>query len=137
MELTGRYRIGAFIIDMIIVSLIASFIESMFSIFDESSVIELFGFSFKLVYSLSIPFYLSYFILFDLLNDGKSIGKMVFGIKVVFIDYKEVQLGTLLKRTILKTLSIIILPISVLMFVLNKRFTFHDYYTNTITVREI
>lgn len=134
MDTTQKRRIGAFIIDVMIIGLFTTFAENILSIFNEKISFDALGITFNYTFSFSVLFYVFYFLLFDFLNNGDTIGKMVFKVKVVFLDKTEVPKAIHLKRSLLKILGIVILPISVLLFFLNKHFTIHDRFYQTITI---
>lgn len=134
MDNTQKKRIGAFIIDLMVISLFATFAENIMSIFNDQISLKAFGLTFNYTFSFSVLFYVSYFLLFDLTNYGVTLGKMLFKIKVVFQDKTELPKSIRLKRSMLKIFGIIILPITVLLFFLNKYFTIHDHFNQTVTI---
>jgi uncharacterized RDD family membrane protein YckC len=134
MNNTQKRRIGAFIIDAIVIGFFATFAENIFSLFDEKFSFDALGLTFYYKFSFSILFYVFYFVLFDLINNGVTLGKMIFKIKVVFLDETELPKVTRLKRSLLKVVGIVILPIAVLLFFLNNFFTIHDHFCQTITI---
>lgn len=76
-----------------------------------------------------------YFIIFDLFNHGNSFGKTIFSIKVVNIEnLKNVEVKTLILRTILKMLSTILLPFSIITYLYNG-FTLHEKFSKTKTIQ--
>ncbi len=133
---TQQRRIGAFLIDVIIISILVTIMENMLSYIFETKNFELLGIRFHLRIGTSIFFYMCYFIIFDLLNNGSTLGKLLFGIKVVQEDETEISKKTSIKRTLLKVVSIMILPLAILLFLFSDYFTIQDYYSCTITVKK-
>jgi len=129
-----KRRIGAFIIDVMVISLFATFAENIMSTFNDQISFNVLGLKLNYTFSFSILFYVSYFLLFDLMNHGVTIGKILFKIRVVFQDKTELPKSIHLKRSMLKIVGIIIFPIAVLLFFLNKYFTVHDHFCRTITI---
>jgi len=137
MNNTQKRRVGAFIIDLMVIGFFVTFAENILSFFIEKISFDALGLTFNYTFSFSILFYVSYFLLFDLINNGITLGKMIFKIKVVFLDKTELTKATHLKRSLLKILGIIILPIAVLLFFLNKYFTIHDHFCQTTTIPKV
>ena len=137
MNSTQKRRVGAFIIDLMVIGIFASFAENIISFFIEKVSFDALGLTFNYTFSFSILFYVFYFLLFDLINNGITLGKMIFKIEVVFIDKTELTKATHLKRSLLKILGIIILPIAMLLFFLNNFFTIHDHFCQTITITKV
>lgn len=136
MDNTQKRRMAAFIIDAVIIGFFATFAESILSLFNEKISFSPFGLKFNYTFSLSILFYVSYFLMFDLVNNGITPGKMIFKIKIVFLDKTVPPKAIHLKRSLLKIFGIIILPIAVLLFFLNKFYTIHDHFCQTVTIRK-
>jgi uncharacterized RDD family membrane protein YckC len=137
MNQTQKRRVGAFVLDLMVIGIFTTFAENILSFFIDKVSFDALGLTFNHTFSFSILFYVSYFLLFDLINNGVTLGKMIFKIEVVFLDKTELTKATHLKRSLLKILGIIILPIAVLLFFLNKFFTIHDYFCQTITVPKL
>ena len=136
MKSTQQRRIGAFIIDVFIVTVFVTFTENLLSSTIEAKNFDLFGIQFDLRIGTSFLLYVCYFIIFDLINNGITAGKLIFGIKVVHKDETEISKGVSIKRSLLKITSIIILPLSILLFLFSDYFTIQDYYSRTLTVRK-
>jgi len=136
MKSTQQRRIGAFIIDVFIVSVFVTLTENMLSSVIEAKSFALFGIQFDLRIGTSFLLYVCYFIIFDLINNGITAGKLIFGIKVVHEDETQISKGVRVKRSLLKIISIIILPLSILLFLFSDYFTIQDYYSRTLTVRK-
>ena len=120
--------------DVITIGALITFTENLFFYFNEIQSFEFFGIHMNYKFGASFLLYLCYFLIFDIFNNGNTIGKLILGINVVSNDQSILTGGIRMKRTLLKMLSIIILPISVLLFLFNDSFTIHDHYSNTMTV---
>ena len=127
-------RIFAFMGDIIAIGSINTFAENIFSFFNESESFVFLGLHFTYNFSVSFLLYLCYFMLFDLINHGTTFGKLIFGIKIASKDESKLATTVCLKRSLLKIVSIIILPIAAALFLFKDRFTIHDHFANTITV---
>ncbi|MBT8387408.1 MAG: RDD family protein [Ignavibacteria bacterium] len=134
MKSTQQKRIGAFIIDIVLMGGIISLVEGIFSNFFESQPFELWGLSFNYRFSFAIVVYLCYFFLFDLFKNGRTVGKMVVGVKLLHIENLKLSKRDHFTRSLLKIVSITILPISILLFLFKDHFTIHDQFAKTITV---
>lgn len=131
MDNRQKRRIGAFILDALIIGIFSTFAENIISLFTEKFSFNALGLTFYYTFSVSILFYVFYFLLFDQFNSGVTFGKMVFKIKVVFYNNNELPKRIHMKRSLLKILSIIILPVAVLLFFLNSCFTIQDHFCQT------
>ncbi len=94
-------RIGSFIIDFILLSIFVGL---------ASISLELMGFKPSITEALRlavlIPIVVFYSLAFELLNDGRSIGKMMLGIKVIRVDGKEVSTYDFLTRWMFRWIDI-------------------------------
>lgn len=88
-------RFFAYIVDNICISaLVAIMIGSSFNLLGLEKSSQLFS-----VYGiLSLVVYLTYFILMTKLNDGQTLGKMIFGIKVICFREENLSWSTVLVR---------------------------------------
>lgn len=129
-------RILAFIIDMIIVSIITSALQSMLSNIFQPKEYLFIGMSIKTTHGFSLVFYLIYFFVFDFLNQGKTLGKILFRNQVIFPDNRKPSIINLMTRTVLKIVSILILPIAILLYLFNNRFTLQDHFTKTTVIAD-
>lgn len=66
-----------------------------------------------------------YFLLFDFFNKGNTAGKAVMGLRTRNFSAQELPLKTRIGRTLLKLVSMIVLPISAIVYLLNGN-TLHD-----------
>ena len=119
-------RILAFFIDNLIIVFIFSLLNSIVNLEYGKYDIEIFNVVWKIIITPIIFFYLIYFILFDAFNDGITIGKRIFRIK---IDAKE---NKLIKRSIVKSLSYLLLPFTLIFWVILGKLP-QDYFMKTVT----
>lgn len=127
-------RIVALWIDMFVAGLIYGVIENFLPQVFEPIEKDLFGIQVRLQLSLAVLFYLLYFLVFDLLNQGVTVGKLVLKIKVVKGEDSRLTAAEHVVRTLLKMVSLIFLPIAALIFLFNKNYALHDRYTGTNTM---
>lgn len=128
-----KERVLALVIDLFIISLVISIIGSFLTLNKEIKNFQLFEIDFMLGYSYIFVFYFLYFFLFDFLFDGRTLGKKAFNIKVVKFD-NNMELKHRILRSILKVISIWLLPFSGLLFLFGN-YTFHDKVCKSNTVR--
>ncbi|QMU63828.1 MAG: hypothetical protein GKR88_09860 [Flavobacteriaceae bacterium] len=119
-------RILAFFVDNLIVVFIFSLLNSLFNLEYNTYDFEMFNNIWKVKVTPIILFYLIYFILSDLLNKGITLGKFLFRIKVNASEKK------LIKRSIIKTLSYLILPITLIFWIVMNKLP-QDYFLNIKT----
>lgn len=85
----------AFILDTLCISAVTSILLgvpfNLLQLDKTDEITSLYG-------ALGIVVYLLYFILLTRLNDGQTIGKMVFGLKVVSLDGKKLTWATVIVR---------------------------------------
>lgn len=130
-------RICAYIIDSTIISVFYSICKSLInSPVDKYEHIFIFmnrqiRLNYRFDFLLLIIF--SYYFLFDFLNNGNSIGKIILNIKVVTFDNKMLTLKTRLIRTILKSLYFSLFPLLFLHFIYAKTILY-DKLLNTKTI---
>ncbi|MEM9686114.1 MAG: RDD family protein, partial [Bacteroidota bacterium] len=92
------------------------------------------GMAFTMGVTLAPVFYGVYFIVFDLVNDGRTLGKLMLGILVVSKDGAALSPKKQLLRSLYKMLSVLLLPLSIGLFLFKDHYTFQDYYMGTITL---
>lgn len=129
-------RIGSFLIDISIIETVSSLIANFIPIKIKVSSFELLGKNFYINISFIIILYILYFILFDILNNGKTLGKILFKIKVLSIENNNLSKVKLVIRSFYKILSILILPISIILYYFYNYFTIQDRICKTKTVME-
>ena len=113
-------RFLAFFIDLIIINaLIGVFgflLKNEFSLyktmFGETSV------NFKL--SFELFYYLIYFVFFDIFKEGISIGKKATGLFIIDQQGQIPDRNELVKRTFLKMLGVLLLPLAALIYLLGE-----------------
>jgi uncharacterized RDD family membrane protein YckC len=125
-------RIFALVVDLVFISQISVLINNIIRINYEISTFNLYETKISYGYSFMVVVYLIYFIFFDYFYNGKTIGKRIFSIYVVGKSY-NLNIKQNIIRSILKVVSIIILPFSAFIFLIDNS-TFHDKYFNTTTL---
>lgn len=127
-------RITAFIIDVVVISFGTSLINSILPITFLLTDVSLFGVDARLGITLGIFTYFIYFTIFDIISNGNTIGKQLVKITTISNTLKKLRLKDLILRSFYKTLSIIILPISVIIFLFTKEYTIQDKLVKTTTI---
>jgi uncharacterized RDD family membrane protein YckC len=122
-------RFLAFLIDFIIVSFIYKILDDMLSLSFEITELTLFETKIKLSFSFMILSFYFYMILFDVFNKGITFGKMIFNLSIDNTTDTNLQVVDLLKRSLLKIISIIILPISILLYLFKNKYLLQDKYS--------
>lgn len=120
-------RCGALLIDLFLVSLIYSLAINIIPMVSEGSQVGSAG-----LWSLQGFIAAFYFIGCDFLNKRESPGKDIMHLRTV--DYNGAFPGNkvILSRTLLKLISIALLPFAVIVYLWNFReFVLHDYLTGT------
>ncbi|MEM9687200.1 MAG: RDD family protein [Bacteroidota bacterium] len=126
-------RSTAFLIDTLVVNSIVTFSIQLFPMAFKIIDFEFLGLRFILGIRLVFVVYLFYFIVFDLLKNGQTIGKQLLNLTVVAKDNKLPDLKKRVLRSLYKTLGIMVLPVSIILF-LTRNYTFQEYYSGTITI---
>jgi uncharacterized RDD family membrane protein YckC len=126
-------RILAFLIDLLIIAIISTLSTGFFEIERELGTTTIFNQTITYGISWSFLFYAMYFIIFDIFNNAVTVGKQLLQIKVALKNNKQLSIQSRIYRTVLKTISILFLPISALVFLINGN-TLQDSYCNTKTV---
>ena len=137
MESIDQKRIYSFLTDCIISNFIGFFIFSFLNIERDFKLgsFDFFGINFNYGLTFQIFIIVIYFILFDMLNKGKTFGKLIFSINVVNKnDLESLNTSKLLMRTFYKTLAILILPISIILYFIYNGFTIQDKICQTTTI---
>ena len=114
-------RILAFLIDMIIVNAIIQFFSLLVQ--PEMPGYRLDAEQYTLVSRLSydVVFYLVYFLVFDLFGQGVTVGKKATSLVITNTNQPAIGRSELVKRTLLKMVGMILLPISALVYLLFTR----------------
>jgi len=121
-------RCWAFLIDVIVVSLGISAIKTALSGFVSPPFLDEISFQLGGTSLLSLGSMLLYFLVFDLIREGKTLGKKLCANQVVFEHSDVPSLGLRIKRTLWKIVSIALLPVALLLYVFKHRFTLQDYF---------
>ncbi|WP_297765012.1 RDD family protein [uncultured Muriicola sp.] len=118
-------RMLAFIIDLIIIVAIIQLFSLGMS--TEVSEYRLTTEHYTLVSRMSYDFVycLVYFLVFDLFGQGITIGKKATNLRIIHAKRLAIGRNDLVKRTFLKMVSIVLLPVSALVYLLFNK-TLHD-----------
>ncbi|QIE58341.1 RDD family protein [Rasiella rasia] len=136
MKNTQQKRIFAFIIDATIVGITSRMFENLFSSLIASKAYNVFDFEVTVSISSALLFYAVYFFSFDLTKKGVTVGKHLTKIEVTSEQSIKLTKLCLLKRTCIKLIGVIFLPISALVFLLTDGKTLHDYIVKTFTIEK-
>ena len=126
----------AFLIDMFVVNIIVSFVANLFPVTIPIHHFEIFRVQFTTGITLVPVFYGLYFVAFDMINNGQTIGKLIAGILTVSKNGKKLSTKRCLLRSWYKMFGILILPVSVLLFLFKDYYTIQDRYANTVTIQK-
>lgn len=134
MKTTKTARIWAFIIDAFIVGLLTSLIQNILPDFFSVHHREIVNIPIKVSFGGSITTYFLYFLIFDLFNNGVSVGKML--LKLIVVESTDEDLDTTksIIRTVIKLVSLALFPIAALVYLFTNAWTLHEKATNTKTV---
>lgn len=129
---TMARRMGALVIDFLLISVVYTIainaVPEDFLWTDRIGIKAEMGLSVDL-YGLVLVFY---FIGCDLLNKGESLGKDILGLRTVGRDGQPLSKRVVLVRTLIKLLSIGMLPLTLIPFLWKGRgFTLQDYLTGS------
>ncbi|WP_396182163.1 RDD family protein [Flavobacterium sp.] len=130
-------RIGALVVDYIIYSIFISLFFSLTKLEKRISLGSDFLGDLEINYSLEITHFtfLAYFLVFDFFFNGTTIGKKVLNIIVVNKnDFKFLSLSNRIKRTLLKFISVLIFPITIILYLINNDLILQDKYSKGITI---
>jgi uncharacterized RDD family membrane protein YckC len=128
-----RERIFGFVIDSVTLSITCLILYSM--------LINAFGFEGQNVILIifCLPIFLFYSLLFEMLNNGKSIGKMALGIKVIKIDGTEGVAGDFMARWAFRSLELYLTAgafAAIMVSLSDKNQRLGDILANTVVVKE-
>ncbi len=128
----GFHRMGAFLIDMFLIGIAYTLVLNLIP--EEHLTQDLvwngrsFGWSFDLYGILTA----AYFVGSDLLNRGASPGKDILRLQTVRVDGTPLSYPQSLARSLLKLISIWMLPVAAFLYVWKgKAFTLQDYLLQT------
>jgi len=128
-------RFLAFLLDLIIVSTIYSTLDTMFMLSFKVTELTLFEKTIEVNYNFTFLAFFIYIIIFDILNKAVTFGKMIFKLKVLYPN-KELLVSLLLIRSLLKMITIIIFPISILLYLFKNKFIIQDKYSPLKVISE-
>jgi len=111
-------RILAFLIDMIIVNAIIQLISLLVQPEIPGYWLDTEYYTLVSRLSYDVVFYLVYFLVFDLFGQGVTVGKKATSLVIVDADQPFIGRSELVKRTLLKMVGMILLPISALVYLL-------------------
>lgn len=128
-----RERIFGFIIDFVTLSIscliIYSLLANSFGFVGENIVFTIF----------LLPIFLFYSLLFEMMNNGKSLGKMALGIKVIKIDGTEGVAGDFMARWVFRSLELYLTAgafAAIMVSLSDKNQRLGDLVANTVVVKE-
>ncbi|MEM9687418.1 MAG: RDD family protein [Bacteroidota bacterium] len=127
-------RSMAFLIDMGIVSTVIAIFENLFPVTTQTHEFDVSGIRFAFGISLAPIFYILYFIIFDIIVGGQTVGKSILGIVVVSKNGAALSMKKLLLRSLYKMLGVLLLPVAAFLFI-SDNYTLQDYCTDTDTIR--
>ena len=125
-------RFFALIADFLIVSFTTFVLSGFIKITFVLCTFSLMGKEFYFSFSLYPFILLTYFIIFDILSSGQTIGKGLFHIKVVFLHNDNTVINRIL-RSLIKTFGISTLIFCPIYYLVTKN-TPQDRVMNTMTI---
>ncbi|WP_445381284.1 RDD family protein [Robiginitalea sp. IMCC43444] len=131
MKIAKLNRVGALIIDLIFISLAYTLI---FNFIPEEwlTTTQQYGWVLQTGTLLYYGTFLVYFLLFDFTNSGDSPGKELLKLQTRDMSGQKLERKRSIKRTLLKLVSMIICPVSALLYLFGEgEFSLHDAYFNT------
>ena len=132
----NKKRIIAFILDMLVIAALVNI--CCYAVSENYSPTEL---NINYFSSLFIPgifmiVQVFYILLFDLVFEGQTLGKLASSILVVERSNDDIPgLRNRIIRSMTKILSVLLLPISILLFISGGGFTIHEKVTNSRTIQ--
>ena len=120
--------------DIGIINLMIAVVKNFLPITILTHDMEVSGRAFTMGITLTPVCYGVYFVVFDLVNDGRTLGKLIVGIFVVSKDGTALRIKKRLGRSLYKMLSVLLLPVSIGLFLFKNYYTFQDYYMGTVTL---
>lgn len=126
-------RILALIIDLLIIGAITAFVSRYVTLKTELETVNFADTDFMVGFSFAFLLFLLYFILIDIFNEGKTVGKVTFKLKVVSKNGQELKLSNRLCRSVFKFFSYSLFPISVVLYLINGA-SLHDWVCKTKTI---
>ncbi len=127
------YRLFALLIDLVIISVLFSIASNFLILNIELGVENISKKDIVYGYSFLFVFYLFYFLIFDITNNGDTLGKILTKITVVSKQKDKLNYNKFL-RTILKIISLVIFPVAAILFFTNGT-SIQDKITKTKTIK--
>lgn len=127
-------RLIAFCIDFILIGIFYKFLNSIIPLEFEIGEVFIFNFNLKLSFSLLVFFYFFYRVFFDLFFEGITIGKKIMKLEIV-INNREVIKKRLILRSFYVLCTLLIFPISILLYLFKDKYLLQDKLSN-IRVKE-
>lgn len=131
----NKKRVIAFILDIVVISTFVNISCIVFS--DTYSPWHIYyqNFSSLFLPGMFIAVSIIYILLFDLIFEGQTMGKLAASILVVATENNHIpDLKFRIIRSLTKILSIILLPISILLFLGKRGYTIHEKISNSKTI---
>jgi len=124
-------RILATVIDLAIVKILVDFLVANEVL--NGKLFELNVFNKEVIFNYSHGWILliGYFFIFDLLNQGQTIGKVIFGISLTTKDLRPNQWHFVL-RSFYKFISLSLFPIALFLYLTKDHFILHEYKSNIV-----
>lgn len=127
-------RFLAFFIDLIIINALIGFLGFAFK--NETSIYNAISgnTSVNMRVSFELFYYLIYFVFFDIFKEGITIGKKATGLYITDVQGHIPDRNSLVKRTFLKMLGVILLPFAALVYLIGE-WTVQDATTDMKVVQ--
>lgn len=126
-------RLLAYLIDILLISSISSFVLTIYDFFGWYDS----GANFSLFNITALVLYLAYFSLLTKFTNGQTIGKMIMGLRVVSFDHEELSWEDVLTRELIgRYIQKKIMILYLLVFVTKRRETPADLFTDTVVISE-
>lgn len=126
-------RFFAYLIDILLINSISSFILTIYGVFgwsDSEMSLGLFSIT-------SLVLYLAYFSLLTKFMNGQTIGKMIMGLRVVSLDHEELSWSDILTRELIgRYIQKKIMILYLVVFVTKRKETPADLFTDTVVISE-
>ena len=127
-------RIIAFLIDSIFISLIVSLLSGFITIKISLGKFHAMGRDWVVIYQIYFIVVVLYFLTFDTINHGTTVGKKIMHIKVISeIDNNAITQNRSILRSLIKSISTT-LPIISLIYYVFKHVTIQDFISKTKTI---
>ena len=127
-------RLGAYLIDILLIKTVSAIFLNIYGLFGLWDTGAQFG-----LYNISkVLLYLLYFMIFTKVSNGQTLGKMVFGLRVVSfynekLTWNDVFIREFVGRFIQKKIKILYF----VLFITQKKQTLADIFTDTSVISEM